>query len=74
MGAIILTNQIYDIKSGTSKKYTALEETTEINVCIIFHEGGPPVYRWVDKIFYVEGPGDIEIQINDVTAIRYTEP
>jgi hypothetical protein len=74
---VIMTNVINNCKSGTTKTFTANNNTKKVKVCIEFENASTSAtirQSWVKEVFYLTPNQNTQINISDETIVSSYEP
>lgn len=76
-GEKIASNTLYATTVGESKTFSANERSVKIKVQMKMHSDNttvPPIYRWIQQVFYLEEGKNVVAEIGDSSRIGTSEP
>lgn len=77
-GEKVANNTLYATTAGETKTFTANERSVKVKVQIKMYSDDtttvPPVYRWIQQVFYLEEGKNVVVEIGDTTRIGTSEP
>ena len=76
-GEKLASNTLYATTAGEAKTFTANERSVKIKVQMKMYSDNtsvPPVYRWIQQVFYLEEGKNVVAEIGDSSRIGTSEP